>query len=369
MKTGVFHPTLHNYGGAEVVAIILANTLAKNGHQVSLFMNKKLEQKKTLEMVGEPLFSTIDTVVNPSTFQAHGYFHLYECAVGTYSLKLRSEILVDTYSCCVFPWTDVIYIHFPYTNNIEYGKNFPYLKSPRFRQGVSLPYVFFEKNLERFQGKLLLANSYFTARAIKESLGAESKVLYPPIPDTFFEKRTVNNKVRENLVVSLGRFGAGKGVELVPKIASLTSKRIRFVMIGLAHDQAVINLVRARIKTLGLEERVTILNDASRSEIKSFLARAKVFLHTTKMEHFGMSIAEAMAMGCLPIVHNSGGAPEFVPSKYRYDNLQEAAIKIEGAINEWSPDNEAEMIAAAGRFSESNFSKNFTELFTEYCKT
>ena len=65
------------------------------------------------------------------------------------------------------------------------------------------------------------------------------------------------------------------------------------------------------------------------------LKKAKIYLHTMVGEHFGISIVEAMALGCLPIVHNSGGVKEFVPEQYRYMNLQEAADKINKEINFW----------------------------------
>jgi glycosyltransferase involved in cell wall biosynthesis len=45
-------------------------------------------------------------------------------------------------------------------------------------------------------------------------------------------------------------------------------------------------------------------------------------------EHFGISIVEAMALGCIPVVHDSGGMREFVPTQYRYRTIEQAAEKI-----------------------------------------
>ena len=83
-------------------------------------------------------------------------------------------------------------------------------------------------------------------------------------------------------------------------------------------------------------------------------------------EHFGISIVEAMALGCLPIVHNSGGMKEFVPEQYRYETLQEAANKITNEINNWSLDKAEDMKQVAENFSISNFSSKFMDLFNEY---
>ena len=219
-------------------------------------------------------------------------------------------------------------------------------------------------------GSRILRRLIFTAKEVKKSLGADSKVLYPPIPSTFYNHKTdTNSQERETIVVTTARFGQGKGVELVPTIASLADKNINFVMIGLAHDQGVVDFVKRRVRELGLENRLRIITDASREEIKMYLGKAKVYLHTTRMEHFGISIAEAMAMGCIPVVHDSGGAPEFVPDKYRYRTEDEAAKIIENATVQWSEKESELMMQRADRFSETNFAKNFVQLFSEYIET
>lgn len=368
MTVGIFHPPLDLFGGAEVVAVVSANALAQNGYDVVLFSDKMVNQKRIKEMVGEPLKPSIKIVVNKSFFQPRGKFHLYESAVRSSSFKPYCDVLFDTYSCYVFPWIDVSYLHFPYLNNYEFKPKFPYLKLPHLRHLFTVPYAIFEKNLEDYSKKLLLTNSYFTARVIKESLGVEPKVLYPPIPTVLFKQRDVYlNSPRKDLVLTVARFGQGKGVELVPEIAANTASNIHFVMVGLAHDLNVVQAVKNKIKAFHLTDRVTIITDASRQKIMSLLSQAKVYLHTTKMEHFGMSIAEAMAMGCTPIVHDSGGAPEFVPDQYRYKDKNDASMKVNSAIGKWTPAESQKMLKSAERFSEANFAERLIELFKDYC--
>ena len=96
------------------------------------------------------------------------------------------------------------------------------------------------------------------------------------------------------------------------------------------------------------------------------LLKTKVYLHTTINEHFGISIVEAMASGCIPIVHNSGGPMEFVPQDHRYATTEEAAIKVEQAINEWSPEKARSVSKSADKFSEKNFARQFIKVFDSY---
>jgi glycosyltransferase involved in cell wall biosynthesis len=61
----------------------------------------------------------------------------------------------------------------------------------------------------------------------------------------------------------------------------------------------------------------------SRAALKAALASAKIFWHAAglgesasdhpeRSEHFGVATVEAMAAGCVPIVHNTGGQREIV---------------------------------------------------------
>ena len=370
MKVGVFHPALDMCGGAEFVAVVIANTLAQNGYEVELFVNKEIDQKKTEKILGERVSSSAKIVVKPTFLQPRGMFDIYPRAFRSLAFKSKCDILIDTYSCCVFPWTDICYFHFPYLNRYDYQPHFPYLKSAHLRQVVSLPYAFFEKNFEKYDAKLLLVNSYFTAEAVKEFLRVTPKVLYPPVPSTFFSKGSVglNQKPRENLVVTVSRFGRGKGIETIPYIAKLTNKDIHFVMIGVLHDTNVLQSVLNSIKKLGLTDRVKVLTNVSRQEMKMILNSAKIYLHTKVREAFGISIVEAMAMGCLPVVHNSGGVKEYLPEDFRYENPRDAARRIDKAIYEWSSGRAKEMMRIAERYSEENFSRKFIKIFKQYEK-
>ncbi len=371
MKIGIFHPSLDYYGGAEVVALASANSLVKNGYEAVLCINKEVDQRRTEEMVGEPLDPSVKVIVDPVFLQPRGSFHVYESAIRSLILKSNCDMVMDTYSCCCFPWLDVCYFHFLWSRDpdLSHKARFSTLR-PHLRDVIGLPYNLTERSLERLSNKLILANSFFTAKAIMRFTGLNSKVLYPPVPNSFFSEGYGDfESPRQDLVVSVARFGPDKNVELVPEIAYLTDKKIRYIMIGLAHDSQIILSVKRKIKQLHVEDRVQILTDASRKEIKSYLRAAKVYLHAMKFEHFGISIAEAMAMGCAPVVHNSGGATEFVPDRYRYNNPQEAATIVEKSMQDWTPNEAARLARIAERFSQDNFSKRFIALFSEYCSS
>jgi glycosyltransferase involved in cell wall biosynthesis len=368
LKIGVFCPTLNVYGGGEFVAATIANTLAQSKYDVTIFTNKKINQQEIEKFFGKRLHPSIKAIVKSSTFQPRGLLDFYQTIFRSYVLKLKCDIWIDVYSCRIFPWTNISYIHFPFLNQYYYKPKFPYLKNIHLLPVGGLPYAFFEKKLTNDNGKLILANSHYTAEEIRRFSGKKAEVLYPPVPSINFNNNSENlaNAERKNLVVTISRFGPGKGLEKIPYIASLTEPNIKFAVIGRVHYKDTLLSLQKLIEKLGLTDRVKFFPDASRIEMKQILENAKVYLHTMIGEHFGISIVEAMAMGCTPIVHNSGGPKEFVPEDLRYNNIYEAAAKTTKEIHEWSPEKALKIIKIAERFREENFSKEFLKLFKQY---
>jgi glycogen synthase len=57
-------------------------------------------------------------------------------------------------------------------------------------------------------------------------------------------------------------------------------------------------------------------------------------MHNLRNEPFGISTVEAIAAGCVPIVHNSGGQREIVPfDDLRFNDKIEAVEKVKNLKN------------------------------------
>lgn len=366
-QIGVFCPTLNVFGGGEFVAIAIANTLAQNNRNVLLFTNNNVNPKAVKNFFGERLHPAIQTVKQTTNFATRSLADFYQTLLHSYIAKTKCSTFIDAFSNCVFPWTSVSYIHFPFLNRFSFNSKFPYLGSPHLIQAGTLPHVMLEKNLVNYDKKLVLANSNYTAEEIRRYSGKNVEVLYPPfssIISTIGEQTTKN--MSENLVVTTSRIEASKLLERIPYIASQTDPKINFAIIGRLYSKETLANLQSITKKLDLTDRVKFYPDASAETKIELLKKAKVYLHTMIGEHFGIATVEAMALGCLPIVHNSGGMKEFVPEKYRYETLQQAADKISQEIDSWSIEKSFEMKEATERFSISNFSLRFMELFSKY---
>jgi glycerol-3-phosphate dehydrogenase len=60
------------YGGGKFVATVIANTLAQNSYDVTLFINEKINNHEIEKFFGISLNSSIKAMVKPSSVQPRG---------------------------------------------------------------------------------------------------------------------------------------------------------------------------------------------------------------------------------------------------------------------------------------------------------
>jgi glycosyltransferase involved in cell wall biosynthesis len=361
MIVGIFHPTLNICGGAEWVAVNIIKSLKNEGHRIVVLTNEKVNREKIIRTFGNEIKYDANIVFPLEFFPSTDFHNVYTDAIRVMLLKFRCDVLIDTQSNALLPGANITYIHFPLSGRLKISR------SDRLRSSYYFFYKCYERVEARNSRRLVLANSKFTVNAIKKITGADCSLLYPPIsnachinPNEILEK--------ENIVVSVSRISPGKLQATIPHIARLSNKKIKFLIIGLKESTSTLKQILESIKRNGVSDRVGVLTNISREELLKILRTSKVFLHPAHGEHFGIAIVEAMATGCIPIVHNSGGPVEFVPEPFRFNRLEQAARKIEKAIFEWSPQQAMRFVRIAQLFKEEKFSENFLKMFNSYVR-
>ncbi|MBS7658341.1 glycosyltransferase family 4 protein [Candidatus Bathyarchaeota archaeon] len=139
-------------------------------------------------------------------------------------------------------------------------------------------------------------------------------IVYPFVRDEFFKYKFLNNK-DDRKAVFLGALWKFKGVHLLPKIAEKVKKKIKgfkIVVIGKPYEVSLKET--ETIKPLGFTSKETLIQEIS---------SAKVYLHPAIYEPFGVSIAEAIMLGTVPVVSNKTGIKEFLPKELIADSLNE----------------------------------------------
>jgi glycosyltransferase involved in cell wall biosynthesis len=160
-----------------------------------------------------------------------------------------------------------------------------------------------------FRATSLLTHSDASRREIEANVGVTGErvtVAYPGVPDPF---GTVAPHSRDRLVLTVGGVGwltfERKGLRPFVQAAALVPDA-EFVVAGEWLDRAV-DLLRE----LGAPN-VRFTGRLERSELDELFARASVYVQASRHEAFGMSLAEAMLAGCIPVATTAGSLPEVV---------------------------------------------------------
>jgi glycosyltransferase involved in cell wall biosynthesis len=189
----------------------------------------------------------------------------------------------------------------------------------------------------------VLANSEYTSGWIRRLWRTDADVLYPPIQVERLHPRPHRDKV----VLSVGRFFApGLGhakrqLEMVRMFGRLhrsgTLPGWSMTVLGGCEPFQRPYLETVRAAAEGLPVR--IVPNAPRAQVEEAMSTASVFWSATGFgedeerapwahEHFGMTTAEAMAGGCVPIVIDAAGQREIVRDGvdgFRWSSFEELA--------------------------------------------
>lgn len=177
----------------------------------------------------------------------------------------------------------------------------------------------------------IVCNSNFTKKIIDHEYGVESIVVYPPVD---IEK--IKPKRKENIIIYVGRFSKlvqSKGQEVLIESFKNLYNDEQFKETSLDGWK----LVLAGGSEVGVGDRlnelrkmaegfpIEFIENPNYPELCGLYGKAKIFWSASgfgadeesnpeKLEHFGITLVEAMSAGCVPIVYDAGGHKEIVDS-------------------------------------------------------
>jgi len=169
----------------------------------------------------------------------------------------------------------------------------------------------------------IVCNSLFTKNVIDKEYGVESVVIYPPV-DTY----GIKPKRKENLILSVGRFSQilqNKGqailIKSFEKMFDAGLKDWKLILTG--GTEVGVGDYLEKLRKMSSGYPIEIIDSPDFKTLKDLYGRAKIFWSASgydmdenkspeKVEHFGITIVEAMAGGAVPVVYNAGGHKEIV---------------------------------------------------------
>ena len=110
-------------------------------------------------------------------------------------------------------------------------------------------------------------------------------------------------------LLAVATLNPNKGHEiLLEALAAIPHKNWHLTCAGsVTRHPATVDRVRAAIRRLQLDDRVTLVGELDAVTLHECYDRADVFVLATRQETYGMAVAEALARG-LPVVSTTTGA-------------------------------------------------------------
>jgi len=191
----------------------------------------------------------------------------------------------------------------------------------------------------------VVCNSNFTKAVIDREFKIASDVIYPPVDVAKFHAGE-----KEKIILYVGRFSQlkqNKNQEFLIDFFSGLSKQSamlgwRLILAGGSGvgDGGFLDNLKKKAKGVQIE----FVENPDFLTLSDLYAKAKIFWSAAGfgsdenstpevMEHFGITLVEAMASGCIPVVYNGGGHKEIVNDEFGFlwntkEELEEIFVKI-----------------------------------------
>ena len=365
IRACVVHNTLNSVGGGERVCLAVIEALKSMGSKVTLITTEPTDWGRVVRTTGIDVRPDREVHL-PFRLRYFGIYMRFATAPLLSLERGKCDIVVNTHGDLLPITSDIIYMHYPTFALLWEGKaNIKYSKS-LFWKIYFYPYVWIQRRLaNKVRWRVLLTNSEFSREAIRKYIGAEARVLYPPVDVSEFLKVS-GSKDREDRVVSCGRYTPEKNYELVLKVAK-ELPHVEFVIIG-AYSGKVSSTYYTKLlkmkERLGLKN-VRLLRNVPRDEQLRIYSKSKVFLHAMIGEHFGIAVVEGMAAGLIPVVHKSGGPWYDIVDRGRYGlgytSIEEAVDAVEKGLRSFYSMT-TQTVGRAALFHKDRFTEEFTSI-------
>jgi glycosyltransferase involved in cell wall biosynthesis len=328
----IVHPNLDIYGGGERVCHHIIKTLVNNGQHVEL-LTFDFDGGRYQEIIGEKLPSEVDVHMlgKRQIVDADPPLSMYKRRRNIINLLKKYKVAADydytfstqtlsAFETALFETAqkNIAYVHFP---EIPYD----YEHSKRSKR---MYWWLYKKLLERRLGELdlVFCNSSYTKAAVQKywsRFGITNPVVaYPPVEAPFWSKKPLQK--RSSRVVYTARFIPQKRHDILKQLAE-RFPRLEFVSVGLLRDTET---AWFEAFSKNLPANYTLKPNLPESEKIKLLQESAIYCHLMEGEHFGIAPMEALASGCITLVHNSGGSGEFIPREFRWNTIGDLEEKI-----------------------------------------
>ncbi len=408
MKANVIHGDFNPCGGAERLSLVTMHALLRMGIDFDLTTLKSPDISKLENSYGKKLVSIMKSIKKINVINIIEELREQQQAEEKrYHKDYNYDITINTngdaapYFHPSFSKDNAItYCHFPSTKDHIDRENIDYLKTDlgmtegfldaNDHEDINNPKnckssLGFSRRKEYFEilkygywslmrNSKVVTNSEFSRRAIVNACGLDNVlILSPPIDIETFRNVSLlgnSNDEQSDMILVISRIAPHKKIENAIKLAKILKdnnigKGMKIIGNLYYYYFDYYSELKQMVLNLGLTDYVKFEINASLNKLLSSMRESRLYFHPMVGEHFGIAVLEAMAAGLITVVPNEGGIAEFVPQKYQYSTIEQAAKIIIDLFNCLPKIERVGISTEIDKFSDSHYIEGFQAMINE----
>jgi glycosyltransferase involved in cell wall biosynthesis len=354
-------------GGGERVVTVIIQVLNRLGFEVTVYSEKKFSPEQ-IEMAFNRHVEICEVIAPKQIdlYRTPVYLRTYASLLNEFLLRRidDEDLFIDMSGGALPAYSRIPDISYIVTPTSYFELFHEYCSGSIMRRLYLRPYVNMVRwLLSRLSNiKIVYCVNRYTQEMLPH-LGLpqiETRVLYPPT--NIAEWKPKKESARQG-VISVARFAPRKRHDW--QVAIMNGIKEELLMVGAASDQEEQNVLQSIRQIAPSNVKISL---SRLYTLKDSLWKSKVFLNTADGQP-GISIVEAIAAGCIPLVHDSGGAEEIVPiSELRFQTIDEARSKLKMALNGKFDHHLEYLQKHIQQFDEKVFQHSFSQAIEEIIK-
>ncbi len=201
-----------------------------------------------------------------------------------------------------------------------------------------------------------IVNSEYTRSIVEKTLpllNLKAKIIGTLYPTFNFVNKISNG----NKILIFGRINKRKNIDQFLNVAGKINKKI--IIAGAVNEGQDFENYKYLKKIA--PENVEFYPNPDNNQKEELFLKSKIYVHTNKKEHFGVSVVEAMSHGLIPVVPTTGGPWIDIVNRgkygFGYENYGEITNYIDMAFHANEKFRE-DIVKSTERFSNQKFEKN-----------
>jgi len=306
----IYDHAFHFIGGAQKYGLTLINAL-ENLFEITIISNRSVSHKELFNWYGLD-FHFCKIKIIPLEYFDKNNSHIEPALVKSEETNPFMKISIESGNYDFFINNSMNEMIYPLANVSIMICHFPERR----------PRIYFYSDYYDY----IVYNSEYTAGWIKKRWNIKPhKHIYPPVD----MEQTVSVEEKENIILSVARFeieGTKKQRKMVETFIKLNDfypdlfANWKLILVGgSGFKNHYLEDLKKLIEDSGLKN-IIIKTNINSDDLRQTYTKAKIFWHLCglnqtepeKIEHFGMTIVEAMQNNIVPIVFDGGGQKEIV---------------------------------------------------------